>query len=145
MRELESLILRILEPTGNRQKGQFAKSENLRIRVNKLLAEEDADRRAKLLGGCVAERRRRQKAKSAQGKLALAGLIDRSTTLRGERDGWEYRATLRKDGTIRYGDEVFETPNAAARAALKKPASGWRFWKYRDKDGEWVGLRNLKS
>ena len=41
LRELESLVLRIAKPTGNKQKGKFAKSENLRRRFNR-----DIQRRA---------------------------------------------------------------------------------------------------
>ena len=35
LRELESLILRIVKPAGNKQKGKFAKSEDLRRRLTR--------------------------------------------------------------------------------------------------------------
>jgi hypothetical protein len=144
IKELESLLLRIVNPIGNKQTGRFVKAHNLYAGLNKLITGYDADRRAKLLGGWVEKRRQRIKAGKAKGKGALKGLVDRRLTLKGWKDGWEYTASLRKDGTIRYGDEIFDTPNASAKVALGKSIGGWSFWHYKDKDGEWVRLKTLK-
>jgi hypothetical protein len=40
---------------------------------------------------------------------------------------------------------VFDTPNAAARAALEKPAGGWSFWHFKNDGGEWLPLSTLKK
>lgn len=58
MKELESLVLRIVNPSGNKQIGKFANSKNLRLTLNQQMKEVDADRRALLIGGQVARRRR---------------------------------------------------------------------------------------
>ncbi len=145
IKELESLLLRIVSPEGNKQQGKFARSENLHLRLNQFIKEDDADRRAELLGGSLAKRRVRVKGKRARGKGALKGLVKTRLTLKGWRDGWEYSASLRIDGTIRYGDEVFETPDAAARAAVGRRVGGWGFWHYRNAKGEWNRLRTLKT
>lgn len=145
IRELESLLLRIVNPEGNKVRGKFVRSQNLYPTLNKAITEYDADKRAQILGGWVEKRRQAVRAKRAKGKGALKGLVNRRLTLKGWRDGWEYTASLRKDGTIQYDGEVFDTPNAAARASLGKPAAGWHFWHYKNEDGEWVRLQNLKS
>ena len=56
IKELESLLLRIVKPKGNTQSGKFAKSKRLNNQLNREMTEEDKDRRARLLGGKVARR-----------------------------------------------------------------------------------------
>jgi hypothetical protein len=143
MRELESLILRIAAPEGNRTGGRFAKSKDLRGELNRLMGEEDANRRALLMGGKLAQRRQRQQARR-EGIRALQGLLERRRELRGWHKGYEYRATLRKDGTIKYGNELFTSPQAAILSAIGRRYNGWRFWHYRNTDGEWIPLQTLR-
>ena len=50
LRELESLILRIVKPSGNKQKGKFAKSEDLRPRFKRDLSLEMRQTLGDLLG-----------------------------------------------------------------------------------------------
>ena len=137
MRELEALILRIVEPAGNKVKGKFSRSKNLIKTLNRQLVEIDMERRNALLG------RRRRRLRTRGGKV-LEGAVTRSKTLRGERGQWEYRATLRPDGQIKYDKLLYESPNAAAGAATGGRCNGWGFWKYRDRRGEWVPLGTLK-
>lgn len=51
--------------------------------------------------------------------------------LRAEYKGVTYHATLRKDGTIRYGEKIYNAPSAAAIAVVKRNSNGWAFWHYR--------------
>lgn len=145
IKELESLLLRIVNPVGNKQSGKFVSSKNLKTVLNQHIKDTDADRRAELVGGNVAKRRRRTKVRHAKGVGALQGLVERRMVLKAWRGEWEYRATLRKDGTINYNGAIYDTPNSAAKAALGKPSGGWRFWRYRDQSGEWVPLARLKQ
>ncbi len=145
LKELESLILRIVKPKGNKQSGHFQRSISLYQTLNIGVKDADAERRAELLGGGVARRRRKTRVSRASRKLPLAGTVDRAIRLKGIRAGWEYRATLRKDGRIRYKNRLFDTPSHAARTAVGKGCSGLSFWRYRAKNGEWVALRNLKK
>lgn len=144
MKELESLILRIAVPSGNRTGGKFTKSKDLSRELHRLMSDEDANRRALLMGGKTAQRRQRQKTRR-EGIGALDGLLERRRELRGWRNGYQYRAFLRRDGTIMCGGEVFQTPAAAALAAVGKRCSGWRFWHYRDSKREWVPLLTLRQ
>lgn len=143
-KELESLILRMVGPKGNSRGGKFIDSKNLGAIVNKRIKNADDDRRALLLGGQVARQRRRAKSKSKRGSLVLAGVIDRRTSLRATYKGYEYRASLRRDGTISFGGKLYNSPSAAARAAVKRNVSGWGFWRYKEK-GEWVRLGKIRK
>jgi len=71
IRELESLILRITDPTGNKVKGKFTKSYNLIRKLNNSIREYDSEKRAELLGDWIAKGRHRRKAQKAWGKGAL--------------------------------------------------------------------------
>jgi len=145
MKELESLLLRITAPEGNKTGGRFAKSQNLRSTLHRGMKEADFDKHAALLGGPVALRRSRSRARRAKGSLALTGLVQRATQLRAYRGDWEYRGSLRRDGRIRYGKRVFDSPNAAGRAAVRGRCNGWNFWHLKNRRGQWVPLRSFRS
>ena len=145
IKELESLLLRIVNPEGNKQTGSFAKSHNLYRDLNRKITDFDADKRAKLMGGWVEKRRQRIRASKAKGKGALKGLVEKRLILKAWDGDWEYTASLRRDGTIRYDDEIFDTPNAAAKCALGRNKWGWGFWHYKNIAGEWVKLATLKK
>jgi hypothetical protein len=145
IKELESLLLRIVKPEGNKQQGKFVQSQNLHPLLNKLVDEKLKDQKADLMGGRVALQHQLAKGKKAKGKGALKGLVNRRITLKAWRGGFEYTASLRKDGMIGYDGQLFDSPNAAATAALGKPAGGWGFWRFKDKSGDWVLLRILKG
>lgn len=144
MRELESLLIRISQPAGNRQGGKLPASKNLKSELNRRIKETEADLRARLLGGHVHQQRRRRKAIRARGAEVLAGLQDRTRRLKATHGGWEYSATLLKNGHIRYDREVFASPSGAAKAALGRAANGWAFWQYRDPKKGWLPLSALR-
>lgn len=145
MKELESLLLRIADPRGNKVRGKFNGSDNLRLQLKSLIKETNQARVTRLIGGGSAKSKVEKKAKSANGKRALAGIFERSIPLRGWHRGYEYRALLRKDGTIRYASEQFGSPSAAASAAAGRRMHGWWFWHYKTTSGEWARLRTLKG
>jgi hypothetical protein len=145
MKELESLLLRIADPRGNKVRGTFNGSDNLSLQLKSLIKETNQARVTRLIGGGSAKRKVKRKAKSANGKRALAGIFERRIPLRGWHRGYEYRAFLGMDGTIQYGNEQFESPSAAASAAVGRGMQGWWFWHYKSAAGEWTRLRTLKD
>jgi hypothetical protein len=54
-------------------------------------------------------------------------------------------ATLRRDGRISYDGEIYDSPHLAARAAVGRRCNGWSFWRYKNRRGEWVPLKQLKT
>jgi len=145
MKELESLLLRIAKPPGNKVAGKFAGSENFRSTLNKIMTEADADRRASILGGHLAERRRRAKTSRAKGVARLAGISDKSIQLRATYEGQHYWARLRRDGTIRYRGKTFRSPSAAGSAVVRGGCNGWRLWHYREGPRRWAPLSAMKQ
>lgn len=142
VKELESLVLRIVSPRGNRVKGKFPRALNLLKELDATLRSRDADNRARLLGGAVARRRRRAKASKRRGKEALSGLNERRIALRARYKGKSYRASLRKDGLISYDGSRYRSPTGAARAIVGRVVNGWHFWHF--KSGlKWIRLKEI--
>ena len=144
IKPLESLMLRVALPAGNRVRGKLARAANMSSSIAKLIRDENADSLARLLGGNIARRRRRAKTRSRRGTLPLAGLSDRRIPLRAVSKGKTYRATLRKDGQIGYGGRLYSSPATVTKAVLRRPGNGWNFWRYRKGPRNWVRLRELK-
>jgi RAMA domain-containing protein len=145
MKELESLMLRVMDPPGNRQKGKFRSGSSLFDELNKQMRERDADERAQLLGGKVAKRRQSGKARNNTGTAALAGAFPRAKRLVGRYKGYEYSGGLRKDGRIFFDGTLYESPSAAASVARGRRTNGWKFWEFKNAKGEWVPLRDLRK
>lgn len=144
MKELESLLLRIVNPQGNRQSGKFSGASNLRLEFAKQMREADADKRALLLGGKAVQHRQRIKAKRGTGTKSLKGIINRRMVLKGYANGYEYTAALLKNGMISYDGKKYDSPSAAAVSALGRSSNGWHFWKFKNAKGEWVRLLTLR-
>lgn len=140
---IESLLLRIVNPVGNRVRGRLPGAQDLKKELNHRVSEHQADERARLLGGPLVGKRRRHKTAAAKGSLVLAGSIERRMQLRAEYKGERYQATLRKDGHVSYDGALYKSPSAAARAVVGRAANGWRFWSFR-KGRVWVPLGDLR-
>jgi hypothetical protein len=147
LRELESLVLRIVKPTGNRQIGKFAKSENLKVRLGRDVRDAALRRADQVMGRQrrLPKRRPRRGRQSREHRASvLTGYFDQAMTLKGWRKGYEYTARLRTDGTIQYDGKVYQTPSKAAVVACERPSNGWWFWHYKNKRGDWTRLQELR-
>ena len=145
IKELESLILRIAHPTGNKTGGKFTASGNLRSSLNQKIKSHDANRRVELIGGKVKIRKLKEKASKTQGSKSLVGIVNRRITLKANYKGKVYKATLRKDGKIGFNGKQYPSPSAAGKAVVKRACNGWWFWRYKNERGEWVRLREMRK
>lgn len=143
IKPIESLLLRIIDPQGNRVKGRLPGAHDLKRDLNRKVSEHQADERARLLGGAFAKNRRRKKAASGKGTLVLAGSVERRLVLRADFKGERYLASLRKDGYISYKGTLYESPSAAAKEIVGRAVNGWRFWNYKN-GNQWVALSDLR-
>lgn len=145
IKPLESLLLRIALPVGNRVKGRLPGAIDQRRALIRNMRERDSARHASLLGGGLARRQVRKATALATGTRVLAGRLERRIPLRAEYKGRIYVASLRKDGYISCAGELYESPSAAARAVTRHHVNGWRFWQYRKAGKEWVWLAELRK
>jgi hypothetical protein len=144
IKPLESLLLRIALPAGNRVKGRLPGAVDQRRKLIREMREHDSMRHAALLGGNLARRRVRKATEEGQGTRVLGGRLERRIQLRADYKGERYVATLRKDGFIAYAGEKYPSPTAAARAIVPRHVNGWMFWRYRHPKKGWVRLSEIR-
>ena len=151
MKEIESVLIRIAAPPGNKIRGKFVRSENLLRRVK---AEYRARRKQEeelLFGARKKKTKRVSKKGRAQPKArgqapVLAPYVGQVKKLRSRFKGKLVWARLLKDGRISYGGQRYTSPSLAAAAACgRKACNGWRFWTYERAPGDWVLLNELRK
>ncbi len=146
LRELESLLLRIVKTKGNKQKGKFPKSEDLRRRFTHGIKQSLQSEIDELLGTASAPPVRRKSAPKSTGRQpVLAEYVTGKLTLRARHKGKTHRAFVRKTGLIWFGKKHHTSPSFAAAHITKTPTNGWRFWQYQRAPGDWVPLDKLRK
>jgi hypothetical protein len=146
IKELESLVLRIVRPTGNRQGGKFAKAQNLRREFTRRVKQDAAAHLSDLLG--VESRRQPVVVRSRPAsKAVLATYVSRPMRLRARYKGKVLKARVLSNGAISFAGKRFQSPSMAACAALphRRAINGWHFWTYERAPGDWVRLRELRK
>jgi Restriction Enzyme Adenine Methylase Associated len=150
IRELESLVLRIVRPSGNKQMGKFLRAENLRRRFAAMARQDARDRLAIVLGndlGVAGKPLRGMETATGRRGATLAKYVDGPLRLRASYKGKALKARVRRDGVIFFAGKKFASPSTAALHALptRRAINGWWFWKYERAPGDWVRLRELRK
>jgi len=150
LRELEALILRIVNPPGNKVKGKFAKSESLQRQVIREWKRGMKETLDELMGvrrilNTPAKRTVRNATASGR-KPIMAAYVTKSMWLRGKHKGKTVKAFIRKNGMIWFEKTLYTSPSeAAAKAVNRRSCNGWDFWHYERSPGDWVPLTMLRS
>jgi len=152
IREIESLFLRISKPRGNKVTPGLAHSENLlgelrsHIKGRQQAELEDIAPRGRRKAKSQPKRKPSRPAPRAGRTPVLAQYVSKRLHLRMTYKGKEYRATVRKDGTI-FGHKgtIFTSPSSAGQAVIGRPVDGWHRWRYERAPGDWVPLDELRK
>jgi len=149
LREIETLLLRIADPTGNYMKGKLKSSKDLRPELKVLLTEDFKGLIEDILGGKKAapkEVKKKKKKIKSEGDLPLKGLLRNGQGIYANYKGKVYHAVVYSSGLIRFGGKLYQTPSAAGMAVIDKGAvNGWAFWKYKDKGGKLRPIGDLRK
>jgi hypothetical protein len=145
IKALESLMLRIISPKGNRVKGKLPGAVDRKRKLHADMTAADSTRRAELLGGQIKRNKVRKVTAAKKGSRVLEGLVSKRIQLKSEYKGATYKAALLKSGHISYGGSNYDSPTAAAKAIVSHNVNGWHFWKYKNGSKGWVKLRFLKK
>ena len=148
LRELEALMLRTVKPSGNKQKGKFAKSEDLRQRFRRDIKKCVMSEMDGLFGGSRKEKKPETPVEEEHdGRTpALAEYISTPMLLRARFKGEILTARVRRDGTVRFDGKVYTSPSmAAALACKRRTCNGWTFWQYERAPGDWVAIDKLRK
>lgn len=158
LHELETLLLRIIDKKGNRQKGKFGKAENLNRKVRsdfKKALNEELDEIFFKQSKPRVEIKSKLKTKKGR-KPVLASYINKRMYIKFKYRDRLFIAHVRNDGTIKFAresadanllkDRIFTSPSVAAAVALRRKSNnGWRTWKYERAPGDWVLIDELRK
>lgn len=144
MKELESLLLRIFMPKGNKQKGKFKRAENIKRRFRKDMSQFQRLQLKNVLG---------EPAKNIQKEIADQGRVPimkkyvkrKGFQIRMDYKGKRYNARVKSNGQICFKGKFFNSPSLAAVSVLKRAANGWYWWKYQRSPGEWVRIDEMRG
>lgn len=147
LKELESLILRIVKPAGNKQKGKFTKSEDIRRRLSRDVRMYQRGELIALLGKKIVEEEEKEAKISSLGKKPILSKYFHSPIkLRARYKRKFINARVRRDGAIRFKGKIYHSPSLAGAAACKRrTCNGWTFWQYERAPGDWVALDELRK
>ncbi len=146
LHELETLILKIASPKGNKQSGNFINAQNLKPVLKKAVTKAQQKELIKL-GLKKTKEVAKPKIKVQKGSKAILAQynVKKPCKIHLKYKNKTYKATVRKDGTILYGGKVFNSPSMAARAIKHRASNGWKNWKYERAPGDWVLLDTLRK
>ncbi len=146
--EIESLIIRVANPKGNRKKYRMDKGasllKQLKDRVKQQQKERSRDEFNTMFSTTTIKRTRTTE--TDKHPLALYGLVRKKTALFRTYKGKEYRALLTPRGKIKFNGKIYATPTAAAMSIVSRSAvNGWTFWYFKNAEGEWARLSELRG
>lgn len=146
LKELESLVLHIASPQGNRQLGKFARSEDLRRRFRRDIAQHQRAELESLFGLPIREEPAKARDQTSKnGRLpTLAQYVRKRFKIRFISKGKRYGARVRSNGTINFRGKIYTSPSSAASAVTRRATDGWHAWHYRRSPGDWVPLDELR-
>ena len=142
IKEIESLLLQIAKPPGNKFGGKPKGSSNMLTSIRQVIKQKQKKELSHLLGKRPVVKQNENS--SAEAK-ELIKLFPRGARLRGTVKGKNYSARLRLDGKIRFQKETFNSLRLAVRAALGHSLPGWYFWQVERGKGHWVRLREIRK
>ena len=155
IKEMESLVLRIAYPKGNSQRGKLAGSKDIRPLLKKKLDAAWKSKCEELMGkkkpaGVRATKKTTRKKKNAKipksERRPLAGVFKGGKVIYVTYKGKDYKAWIYGNGRIKFNGQIYNNPSAAGSAVRGgKPTNGWSFWKYKDKNGNLVRLKELRK
>lgn len=128
LKDMESLILRISLPEGNRVKGKLPGSHDLK----RSLQGEISTLQRMEMNGVLGKKAPTKSTRSTK----LSGT--RTIHLRREYKGRMYHAILRIDGTVSLRGKVYSSLSAAGVAVTKRGTNGRQFWRAKNSAGEWT-------
>ena len=152
IKEIESLLLRIANPAGNKQGGRLRKATNLERQLRRMMEQRQRAELDEIFTKQVGSRTKATRGTSsrrlkAHGKRAvdrpLKGIVG-GKRIYATYKGKEFKAVVYRNGRIKFNGEFYDSPSAAGTAARKRATNGWTFWRVR-KDGELVKLSELRK
>jgi len=150
IREVESILVRIAEPGGNKLRGRLRGSKNLERDLETAIKHRQDEEREKIFS----KRKRKIRLKKGKKRIRktraekrpLKGFFKSGKVLYGRYKGKDYKLWVNRIGRIRFNGKLYDSPSGAAKAIVDKGAvDGWNFWKYKNKSGNLIAIKHLRK
>jgi hypothetical protein len=146
LRDLEALVIKIATPAGNKKPGTFSKSQNINRQFETDMKNKQHIEMDHLFGRKPKSPSLPKKKVSVTRKESgLAAYVKLPLKIRMTYKGKLYKATVKKDGTIFYKRNIYNSPSMAAVAIKGRASNGWVNWKYQNSSSEWVLIDTLRN
>lgn len=139
--EIESLLVRIANPSGNRVVPKGKSSGQLLKELKSEIKKKQKEEFNEMFG----KQGSKQTASRTGNSKNLQGLVTKRTRLYRTYKGKEYKAFLLSNGVIKFSGKSYDSPSAAAKVIVKRAVNGWDFWNIKDSNGDWVKLNQYKA
>lgn len=138
--EIESLLIRIITPKGNRVKPKGSSDGSMLKKLKEMVIARQKQEREEMFGS------RLSKSGIVRKKIkgSLKGLVRKTTVLFRTYKGKEYKAVLTPKGFIRLGGKIYNSPSSAGQSIVKHGCNGWRFWYLKNENNDVVSLDELR-
>ena len=134
--DIESVLISVSDPKGNRNRPRGRADARLKKELKTFVKKMQTDQVNRIFGS-----KNRRKNESF-GRSILKGY---RKTLYKEYKGKDYQAKLLPSGKIKYKNKLYDSPTGAAKAATgRKTINGWKFWYFRNDDGDWKQIHFLR-
>lgn len=150
LKPLESLLLRVYSPSGNKQSGRLPGASDRKRALEQAMKRRDDSLRASALGKSTRAQAAskpvpngKTRALATTNREAALAALARPLNLQADYKRQTYRATLQRDDSVKLGGVAYPSLSAAAVSIVNRNMNGWWFWKYRNADGKWVRLVDL--
>lgn len=144
LKEMESLILRILLPVGNRAKGRLRGANNLLKEFTRDLKHSFAVELAFLTGKRTDKKLTMVKGQPKENQTDLVKYGIYSLKIRANYKGKVYKARVDKNGWVIYRKKKYPSLSAAGIYIVGHSCNGWVFWSSKTKSGSWEKMDNFR-
>ena len=138
--EIESLLISIASPKGNRVKPKGHSDDSMLQKLKEMVKERQKQELEEMFGFGTS----RLKKSKRKAKISLEGLVKRNTDLFRTYKGKEYKAILTPRGLIKLKGKSYRSPSSAGKSIVKHGCNGWRFWYLRNENNDIVSLDELR-
>lgn len=140
--EIESLLVRISNPKGNRVVPKGKSSGPMLKKLKDMVKKKQFKEYQSMFGLKPKTKRKSPKKISAN----LKGLVNKTTVIFKTYKGKDYRGELLPSGEIKLKGKFYNTPTAAAMTVVDRGnVNGWQFWYIKDFNGNIVQLDSLRK
>lgn len=139
--EMESVLIRIANPKGNRIKPKGRSDGSMLKKLKDMVKQKQDEEFAEMFELKVKSNKKLRKAKSS----TLVGLVKRNTQLFRTYKREEYKATLTPQGKIKLAGKIFNSPSSAGKSVVRHGCNGWRFWYLKDENNDVISLDELRT